>query len=597
MGFFGKNKAALILAMTMAIATGCGGSSKHRGASTVAPSTSGSTAAATTSGTTGAPGSGALTTPATTPTTNLALGPELNAVQYEDTDGDQQVSKGDKLVCTFVRDLEPVAQGLDPSVEFELLVTDDTFGTNATLEKGQANNQVAIVLGDEPQLYVSAAFDANKTTAGEASGLNVAPNAVGISGQGEGPVQPSSGALDVDGALTAAFHAAGSLNLPRGAHNGVTLDDGRVLIVGGISGTKKGDLVTEPEVYDPLADAFVKTSDLSGSAGLMKRGKVKVGFFKGTAVKLKNGDVLICGGYGVERRGFFGLGKTKIDTLESAFLFHPQTNTFERVGDMVHSRHSHTATLLDDGRVLIAGGYNDSLWRRDKTQAPLEVYDPANKRFQKLGKIFRRLKMKTARMAHSAVALRGGAEVLFSGGAYYKGGGLFGLIKPKLKAATDSEVAIGASKTEKRGAMIAARLMHASAEVSPGKVVAVGGHALSGGPVGEVEVYDANTGQWAAAGSLRAPRSNPSIAFVRTEALVIGGHTGQAETDQVEVFQRDGAQMSTKTYTLTTARNSCSVNTLPDGRVIVIGGLTGGQRSFLSVDGSPLASAEVFVSH
>ncbi|MGE0711964.1 MAG: Kelch repeat-containing protein [Planctomycetota bacterium] len=599
MGFHGKQKTLILIAaaaLTSSFTIGCGGGGgSSKSASTVAPASS-STGSGTTSGTVGSAGTAGVTS-ATPGATAKGPGPELNAVEFMDADSDQQVSKGDKLVCTFVRPVDQVPSGLDPAAEFTLSVQGDSFGQGATIAQGQAPNQVEIVLGDDPRLYVSASFNANKTGAGAASGLNVAQNAAGILGKDEGPVQPAASPLDVAGTLTASFHAAGSMNMPRGAHNSVALDDGRILIVGGVSGSKKADLITEAELYDPVTETFVKVSDLTGEAGTMKRGSVKVGFFGATAVKLKSGDVLICGGYGVERKGFLGLGSTKVDTLESAFLFHPTQNTFERVGDLAYPRHSHTATLLDDGRVLIAGGYNESFWRSDKTQAPLEVFDPAKKGFSKLGGLFSRVKMQTPRMAHAATALSGGAAVLFSGGAYYEGGALFGLIKPKLKAAADSEVAIGAQKTQRTGAMIAARLWHASAEVAPDKVLAVGGNALNGGPVAEVELFDATTGNWSAAGSLQTPRSGCEIAFSRDLALVIGGHTGASETDVVEAFQRDAGTMASTRYKLSSPRNGCTVNQLSDGRVIVIGGLVGSQQSWLSLDGTPLGTAEVFVSN
>lgn len=593
MGFNGKKGSLWVLFLSASLLVGCGGSSSSsKSGSTVAPATSGSTAAPTSSGTVGSPTSGTTATPA------LGNGPSLNAVLFDDVDGNDMVSKGDKLVATFVDDLETLPSGLNPADEFELLVADDTFGAGATLESGPASNQVQITLGDEPRLYVSATFDPNKTSKGEASGINLSPNATGqLRGLGEGAVQASPAPLDVAGTLAASFHNGASLNEARGAHVSVTLDDGRILVVGGLAGTQKEDLVTEAELYDPLTETFVRVSDLSGDAGRMKRGKVTVGFFQGTAVKLQNGDVLISGGYGVEKKSFFGLGKTKVDTLESAFLFHPQTNTFERVGDMVTPRHSHSATLLADGRVLIAGGYNDSLWSKSKSQAPLEVYDPANKRFEKLGKIFRRVKLQTPRQNHSAVALDSGNSVLFSGGVRWKGGALFGLIKPKLEAVTSSEALVGGSKTEKFGDMAESRLNHASLEFAPYKVAAFGGHSLNGGAVATVEVFDANTGAWTSAGSLSTPRSGPLAAIARDEVLVIGGHTGVSETDVVEVFQRDAGAMASGTYTLNTARNGCTVNTLADGRVLVIGGLSGSSTSWLSLDGAPLASSEVYVSH
>ena len=65
---------------------------------------------------------------------------------------------------------------------------------------------------------------------------------------------------------------------------------------------------------------------------------------------LTNGDVLIVGG---ERRDN--------ESLTSAEIFHVKTLSFQATGSMLHARVSHTATLLNEGRVLIAGGYADSV--------------------------------------------------------------------------------------------------------------------------------------------------------------------------------------------------------------------------------------------
>ena len=80
-----------------------------------------------------------------------------------------------------------------------------------------------------------------------------------------------------------------------------------------------------------------------------------------TATLLSNGKVLVAGGGGAGPA-------TQADSAE---LFDPATGTWTRTGDLVGGRELHTATLLPDGRVLVAGGsFSDYL-------ASTELYDPA----------------------------------------------------------------------------------------------------------------------------------------------------------------------------------------------------------------------------
>ena len=110
-----------------------------------------------------------------------------------------------------------------------------------------------------------------------------------------------------------------------------------------------------------------------------------------SATLLPNGEVLIAGG-------------GSDDALASAEIYVPRTSSFRPVGNMTTARRVHTATLLPDERVLIAGGFEGG-----EALASAELYDPATQTFRATGGMI------TARAGHTAILLATG-EVLVIGG-------------------------------------------------------------------------------------------------------------------------------------------------------------------------------------
>jgi hypothetical protein len=131
-----------------------------------------------------------------------------------------------------------------------------------------------------------------------------------------------------------------------------------------------------------------------------------------TATLLADGRVLIAGGDMLEARG----PAVAFHTQSSAELYDPRTGTFSATGSMTTPRSSHAATLLPDGRVLLAGGgltNNGALG--SPALASAEVYDPGTGAFSATGE------MSTARLWPTATLLNNG-KVLFAGG-FYRGVG------------------------------------------------------------------------------------------------------------------------------------------------------------------------------
>src|ERR1700739_4558103 len=115
-----------------------------------------------------------------------------------------------------------------------------------------------------------------------------------------------------------------------------------------------------------------------------------------TATLLDNGQVLVVGG--TYRGTFVQYG------LTSAELYNPATGTFSTTGSLNTGRYGHSATLLNNGKVLIAGGTNTATGRL----ASAELYDPTTGTFSVTGSL-------SCACGYSATLLPNGT-VLFAGG-------------------------------------------------------------------------------------------------------------------------------------------------------------------------------------
>lgn len=110
---------------------------------------------------------------------------------------------------------------------------------------------------------------------------------------------------------------------------------------------------TDAQLYDPVAETF-------GVTGSLLKGRCFA-----TAASLSDGTVLISGDWG------------SCAEFPSPEVFDPATGTFSKTGSMaVASRYSHTATLLKDGRVLIAGGFEAAPSCENSYPTIAEVYTP-----------------------------------------------------------------------------------------------------------------------------------------------------------------------------------------------------------------------------
>lgn len=175
----------------------------------------------------------------------------------------------------------------------------------------------------------------------------------------------------------------------REQHTATLLPDGRVLVVGGTDG--RGTPLASAEIYNPRANQWVR-------AGSMATTRIDH-----TATLLPNGKVLVVGGM---------IGPIPSSTLASAELYDPGTNTWSSATPMTGSRARHTTTLLRDGRVLVVGGvsfivHDNNLFPNQPDSA--ELYDPEANRWSVTSAT------RFYRTGHSATLLADG-RVLIAGG-------------------------------------------------------------------------------------------------------------------------------------------------------------------------------------
>ncbi|WP_127716169.1 kelch repeat-containing protein [Halobacteriovorax sp. HLS] len=162
------------------------------------------------------------------------------------------------------------------------------------------------------------------------------------------------------------FESIGSMKVPRAAHTMTKLNDGRILIVGGfkVNSESEGEGLSSIEIYDPNFKKFIKIpSRLRNARG------------NHTATKLKDGRVLIAGGFSKEN--------SAVATIE---IFNPRTLTVELQETLMNEhRANHQAVLLPDGKVFLVGGQTKFAPSRSTSDAcdtcskTAEIYDPYTK--------------------------------------------------------------------------------------------------------------------------------------------------------------------------------------------------------------------------
>jgi hypothetical protein len=381
--------------------------------------------------------------------------------------------------------------------------------------------------------------------------LSRAPSDIGS----QTPTPPVSASPSEPGATpTPQSSPAGPMADGRQIHTVTELADGRILIAGGYTDVE--DALASAEVYNPSADAFSPTGSMADARGLH------------TATRLADGRVLIAGG---GPASWIGNG---LPYLASAELYDPATGTFLPTGTMTMPREDHTATLLEDGRVLIVGGNDEG----SHTTPTAELYDPSTGTFSPTGSLG------TARGFHTATRLADG-RVLIAGGDV-AGWDDFG---PFLASAEIYDPTTGTFSPA--GPLAEGRSHHAATLLPDGRVLVSGGVTSGGDAVSlaSAELFDPATGTFSPTGAMTDGRVYHTATVLSDgRVLMTGGCPfGRVYANNPEFLK--SAELydpATGTFTPTGSmfygRTWAEAMLLADDRVLITGGV--GDGSTISLD-------------
>ncbi len=353
----------------------------------------------------------------------------------------------------------------------------------------------------------------------------------------------------VPGVFTATPSA--TLPSPRYAHTSTLLGNGKTLVAGGAG----NDNLVPSRLHDPASGAFTPTRDTQGNLTSC------VPRHYHTATVLPDGKVLIAGGYP---------SSSNAVSLPDAELYDPSTGRFTATaGHLLTARYHHTATLLPDGQVLIAGGTNFVQWLgadggstgvTGSSLATAELYDPGTGLFTATGRLLGPRNQATANLLPDG-------RVLLAGGESYNPG-------QYVPAAELYDPATGHFTAT--GSLLTPREFHTSTLLPNGKVLIVAGQSST--YAAHAELYDPATGIFTASGPGALRRLHTATLLGNGKVLVAGGEVSFVPLDSAELYD-PGTGSFSPTGFLVVKREQHGASVLPGGKVLLTGGYGGDESA------------------
>jgi hypothetical protein len=396
-------------------------------------------------------------------------------------------------------------------------------------------------------------------------------------------VRDDSRAVEIWDRDSDSWMTLGGLSKPRADFVAVPLQDGRVLVTGGVNAGITSDDYLYAQSHDSYSSTYIYNGGFSSiwsKGGLLGTARTAP-----AAAALPDGRVLVAGGYyisaadrwwfEVRTDGGFALaadrrvsgresaviqieladvdpGPPPATALATAELYDPATDTWSATSPLRFARFGAAAVALADGRVLVVGSSpTNDVWDHrwvdldDRAQLTAEIYDPGSGRFSLTGEL-PGVDWTAVAGAHtyagvirigSLVALAGGGALLV--GRTEQSEGAFAIRSLRFDAAsgawTEIDRVLYASPPQTTGMVTEVEPGHSrmdmlAASSVGGQVLLAGGAILTTADsyetTAEAVLFDPETGQWTAAPPMPEPRAGGAAVTLGDGAvLLVGGYT------------------------------------------------------------------------
>ena len=324
---------------------------------------------------------------------------------------------------------------------------------------------------------------------------------------------PGSSTAEVYNTATQSFEVVGNMTTTRSRHTATKLQDGRVLITGGANGTLA---LSSAEIYDPATKTF-------SSVGSMSAGRIGH-----TATLLVDGRVWIAGG----STAASSQASIAANALNTSELFDPNTNTFSPASSIFFNRSFHTATLLNDGRVIIAGGYSNSGGSNFVLSSVMEYTPDAAG-----GSILNKASLPAPRVGHGAFLRETGAVMIV--------GGLDGIYSDAVAEKTTYSIDASANTVNAAGSLQTEVAFPNVIRLDDGNALVTAGMRGVGGSeqplhISSKYIEDPFFGGWTSTGNLSKARYGSTMARAGDSNIVVfhGVWFGNLLHDNAEIYQQ-----------------------------------------------------------